>query len=126
MEGAKNKYFKNIAAALVPAALVPVLMECAGVRGDTFCHSVRREERENFVKQAKGLPMRVKGLLGVSKAVVTSGGVALAEVDFKTMRSRKFPNLYLVGDVLDIDRPSGGYSLQLCWTTGFVAGTSAI
>jgi predicted flavoprotein YhiN len=64
-------------------------------------------------------------LLGVDKAIVTSGGVALSEVDFKTMQSRIYPNLYLVGDILDIDRPSGGYSLQLCWTTGFVAGTDS-
>jgi len=67
----------------------------------------------------------VKGLLGTNKAVVTSGGVSLSEIDFKTMRSRKIDNLYVVGDLLDIDRPSGGYSLQLCWTTGFVAGTHA-
>jgi hypothetical protein len=68
--------------------------------------------------------MEVKGLLGANKAIVSSGGVVLDEVDFKTMRSRIFPNLYLVGDILNIDRPSGGYSLQLCWTTGFVAGNS--
>ena len=56
---------------------------------------------------------------------MTSGGVPLKEVDFKTMQSRVIPNLFFVGDVLDIDRPSGGYSLQLCWTTGWVAGKSA-
>jgi hypothetical protein len=64
-------------------------------------------------------------LLGKDKAIITSGGVSLEEVDFKTMRSRLFPNIYFVGDILNIDRPSGGYSLQLCWTTGFVAGTNA-
>ena len=64
-------------------------------------------------------------LLGAGKAIITSGGVVLDEVDFKTMRSRLFPNLYFVGDLLNIDRPSGGYSLQLCWTTGFVAGKAA-
>jgi predicted flavoprotein YhiN len=69
--------------------------------------------------------MHVQKLLGAGKAIITSGGVVLDEVDFKTMRSRLFPNLYLVGDLLNIDRPSGGYSLQLCWTTGFVAGNAA-
>jgi predicted flavoprotein YhiN len=64
--------------------------------------------------------------LGKEKAIVASGGVKLEEVDFKTMQSRLFSNLYLTGDVLDIDRPSGGYSLQLCWTTGWVAGTHAV
>jgi predicted flavoprotein YhiN len=75
-----------------------------------------------LVKILKDIPMQVSGLLGVDKAIVTSGGVSLEEVDWKTMRSRLFDNLYFVGDILDIDRPSGGYSLQLCWTTGRVAG----
>ena len=71
----------------------------------------------------KEIPMHVKGLLGKEKAIVSSGGVLLTEIDMKTMESKVIPNLYLVGDVLNIDRPSGGYSLQLCWTTGFVAGS---
>jgi len=71
------------------------------------------------------MPIEVTGLLGLEKAVITSGGVSLDEIDFKTMRSQKFDNLYIVGDLLNIDRPSGGYSLQLCWTTGFVAGSAA-
>jgi predicted flavoprotein YhiN len=83
---------------------------------------VRTEERVELIKVMKSIPLTVKGLLGKDKAVVSSGGVALTEVDFKTMESRLVPNLYLVGDVLNIDRPSGGYSLQLCWTTGHVAG----
>ena len=82
------------------------------------------ENRKALVKLMKAIPLNVSHLLGADKAVVSSGGVALEEVNFKTMQSRKIPNLYLVGDVLNIDRPSGGYSLQLCWTTGFVAGSS--
>ncbi len=73
----------------------------------------------------KAIPLNVKGLLGADKAVVSSGGVAPEEVNFKTMQSRLVPNLYIIGDVLNIDRPSGGYSLQLCWTTGFVAGSNS-
>lgn len=63
--------------------------------------------------------------MGEEKAIITSGGLDLKEVDFKSMSSIKYPNLFVVGDILNIDRPSGGYSLQLCWTTGFVAGESA-
>jgi predicted flavoprotein YhiN len=77
------------------------------------------------VQLFKDVRIKVGGLLGIDKAIVTSGGVALNEIDFRTMQSRLFPNLYLVGDILDIDRPSGGFSLQLCWTTGSVAGLSA-
>ncbi|MEK7135232.1 MAG: NAD(P)/FAD-dependent oxidoreductase, partial [Patescibacteria group bacterium] len=62
--------------------------------------------------------------LGEDKAITTSGGISLEEVDFKTMQSRLYPNLYVVGDVLNINRSSGGYGLQLCWTTGYVAGNS--
>jgi predicted Rossmann fold flavoprotein len=121
-----NKQFKNILSGLAPAAMAPVLIELSGVRPDTFNHSLTRAEREQFIKLLKNIPMYVAGLLGVNKAVVTSGGVALPEVDFKTMRSRRIHNLFLVGDVLNIDRPSGGYSLQLCWTTGYVAGTNVV
>jgi predicted Rossmann fold flavoprotein len=117
-----NKKIRNVLKHFVPAALVTTVLELAHIDGQTFCHSVRSEERIELTKVMKAIPLHVKGLLGKDKAVVSSGGVALPEVDFKTMESRIIPNLYLVGDVLNIDRPSGGYSLQLCWTTGFVAG----
>lgn len=120
-----NKQFKNLLVSFLPSALIPILINLAKIDPETFGHSVTREERQRFAKLIKNIPMNVKGLLGADKAIVTSGGVALTEVDFRTMKSRKIDNLYFVGDMLDIDRPSGGYSLQLCWTTGFVAGDSA-
>lgn len=119
-----NKKFKNSLGSLVPSSLVPVIVEKSGINPDTFCHSVTREERLNLVKLLKDVRMQATGLLGVEKAIVTSGGVVLTEVDFKTMQSKVVPNLYLVGDILNIDRPSGGYSLQICWTSGYVAGNS--
>ena len=69
--------------------------------------------------------MSVSGFLGVEKAIVTSGGVSLKEIDFKTSQSKLFSNLFLAGDILNFDRPSGGYSLQICWTTGFLAGENS-
>jgi predicted Rossmann fold flavoprotein len=121
-----KKKFKNALSNLVPSAVAPVIIELSGIQGDTACNSITREERLKLVQLLKGVPLHVSGLLGVEKAIITSGGVVLEEVDFKTMRSRLYPNLYLIGDILNIDRPSGGYSLQLCWTTGYVAGTSAV
>ena len=118
-----KKNFKNAIATLVPSAIAPIVVELSGINPETKCNSVTREERVKLIHLLKAIPMNVSKLLGVEKAIVTSGGVALNEVDFKTMRSRIYPNLYLVGDILNIDRPSGGYSLQLCWTTGYVAGT---
>ncbi|MBI2056062.1 MAG: NAD(P)/FAD-dependent oxidoreductase [Candidatus Sungbacteria bacterium] len=120
-----NKKIKNSLKMLIPSAIAPIAMDLSGINPDTFCHSITRRERIRLIETLKNIPMNITGLLGASKAVVTSGGVALTEVDFKTMRSRLFSNLYLIGDILDINRPSGGYSLQLCWTTGFIAGDSA-
>mgnify|MGYP003418473049 FL=1 len=119
-----NKKLKNALSALLPMALVnAVLTECV-IDGETPCHSVSSTDRVKLATILKALPLTVKGLLGANKAVVSAGGVALPEVNFKTMESRLVPGLYVVGDVLNIDRPSGGYSLQLCWSTGFVAGSS--
>ncbi|MEK7150936.1 MAG: NAD(P)/FAD-dependent oxidoreductase, partial [Patescibacteria group bacterium] len=101
----------------------PVL-KFANIDGETPCHSVRSEERKALVSIFKSIPLYVAGLLGEDKAVVSSGGVALNQINFKTMQSRVLPQLFLVGDMLNIDRPSGGYSLQLCWTTGYVAGNN--
>lgn len=124
-EGEKNKQVKNSLDGFIPTLLIPVILKLCKIDPEKPVHSVSRDERLALVRRLKDLSMTVSGLLGADKAVVTSGGVMLEEVDFKYMRSRLYPNLYLVGDVLNIDRPSGGYSLQLCWTTGFVAGTAA-
>jgi len=121
-----NKKFKNSLAGLIPSAIVPMIIKLSSIDPEIQCNSITREARLKLVELLKNIPIHVEKLLGLEKAVVSSGGVELDEVDFKTMSSRLFPNLYLVGDILNIDRPSGGYSLQLCWTTGFVAGTSAV
>jgi predicted Rossmann fold flavoprotein len=131
-----NKKFKNAIvtgksaggknSGLIPSAFVPIILERSGIDGDTQCNSITRLQRLALVKLLKDIHIHPTGLLGADKAIVTSGGVKLEEVDFRTMQSQLIPNLYLVGDVLDIDRPSGGYSLQLCWTTGWVAGDHQI
>lgn len=120
-----NKMIKNVLRVMIPPALAPALLAKLNLDGDTPCHSVRTEDRKALIHILKNIELHPDGLLGAEKAVVSAGGVALEEVDFRTMESRIIPGLYLVGDVLDIDRPSGGYSLQLCWTTGFVAGLHA-
>ncbi|MEI8337677.1 MAG: NAD(P)/FAD-dependent oxidoreductase [bacterium] len=121
-----NMKFKNSLSGLIPSAITPIVVELSKIDPEKKSNSVTREERLNFVKLLKDIPIHVDKLLGADKAIISSGGVDLSEVDFKTMRSRIFSNLYLVGDILNIDRPSGGYSLQICWTTGFVAGTHSV
>lgn len=120
----QNKKIKNCLDGFVTSALVPTILELAEIDSEKFINKISREERLGLAGFLKYLPMTVQGLMGVENAIVTSGGVDLKEIDFKEMKSKFYPNLYLVGDVLDIDRPSGGYSLQLCWTTGYVAGES--
>lgn len=120
-----KKKFKNSLSKLIPSAIAPIVIELSNIDPEINCNSVTREERLRLITTIKGIPLHVDSLLGEDKAIISSGGVTLSEVDFKTMQSKLFPNLYLIGDILNIDRPSGGYSLQLCWTTGFVAGSTA-
>jgi predicted Rossmann fold flavoprotein len=120
-----NKKLQNALAEALPLQLVRELLETLGIDGETPCHSVRKETRTQLLLYLKAVPLSVSGLLGADKAIVSSGGVMLEEVDFRTMESKKIARLYIVGDLLNINRPSGGYSLQLCWSTGYVAGKSA-
>ena len=91
---------------------------------ETKVHSICREQRKSLVRIAKSLPLTITHLMDFDRAVVADGGVVLSEIDMKTMQSKIHSNIYVTGDLLHINRPSGGYSLQLCWTTGFVAGSN--
>jgi predicted Rossmann fold flavoprotein len=120
-----NKKMKNAIRDIITPAFAPTILDFAKLDPEKEVNIVSREERLRLVKILKDMRMTPTGFLGKERAIVASGGVALEEIDFKTMRSRIISNLYLIGDVLDIERPSGGYSLQLCWSTGWVAGTNA-
>jgi predicted Rossmann fold flavoprotein len=120
-----NKLFRNMLGDILLTRVAEVLCEKVQIPLDIECHSVTKEMRRKVVELLLGIELEVLGLQGADKAIVSSGGVQLSEVDTKTMKSKRIENLYIVGDMLHVDRPSGGYSLQLCWTTGFVAGTDA-
>jgi len=123
----KNKALKNVLKDVVPdgttRGILPLLEGKIDVTKKV--HSVTKEERKVLVHLLKALPLTVEGLMGFDRAVIADGGVPLNEIDMRSMQSKKIPNLYLTGDLLHINRPSGGYSLQLCWSTGYVAGTHA-
>lgn len=124
-DGNKNKLLRNALSQLIPGAMVEeLLLLVPKINPDTKVHSVTKEERRMLIDLFKGLPVTISGLMGMSRAVVADGGVSLTEVDMRTMRSKKVSNLLVTGDLLDITRPSGGYSLQLCWTTGYLAGSN--
>lgn len=123
LDAAKNQNAVNALAAALPEGAARRLWPALSpLPAETKAHSVTREARRALARAAKALPLTVTGLLGFDRAVVADGGVPLAAVDTRTFASKKFPNLYLLGDVLDVRRPSGGFSLQLCWTSGAVAG----
>ncbi len=122
----KNKDLKNVFKSAAPAGMTPTLLALVpSIDPDKKVHSITKEERRMLVDLLKGLPLTITGLMGFDRAVVADGGVLLSEVDMKTMRSLKQENVYITGDLLHITRPSGGYSLQLCWTTGYIAGMNA-
>jgi predicted Rossmann fold flavoprotein len=123
----KNKTLKNVIKDFVPEGTHKGIILLLDLHMDTSTkvHSVTKEERKYIVQLLKKLPVTIEGLMGFDRAVVADGGVTLSEIDFKTMRSKKVSNLLVTGDLLHINRPSGGYSLQLCWSTGYVAGNHA-
>jgi hypothetical protein len=118
-----NKTVANALREWLPKSIVEVVLSVYDEHMSlTKVHSLVREKRHALVDRMKQMPLTVTGTKGYDWAVVSDGGIDLKEIDTKAMRSQIHPNLYLVGDVLHVNRPSGGYSLQLCWTTGYVAG----
>jgi predicted Rossmann fold flavoprotein len=125
-EANKNKALKNVIREFYPAGVSEVfLSRVPSLDPDMQVNAVTKEGRRALIDLMKDLRLTITGLMGFDKAVVADGGVPLTEVDMRTMRSLKVSNLFLTGDLLHITRPSGGYSLQLCWTTGYLAGTNA-
>ncbi len=120
----KNKMFKNVLPDCVPEGMSESVMQLVKIDPDKKVHSVSKEERRKLVDILKAMPLTITGLMGYDRAVVADGGILLDEIDMKTMKSKNMPNLSITGDLLDINRPSGGFSLQLCWTTGYVAGSN--
>ncbi len=121
----KNKMLKNILKEVVPDGLVPGLVLLLNdINLDTKVHSIKKEERRKIVDTLKALPINITGLMGFDRAVVADGGVILSEIDTRTMKSKICSNLSVTGDLLHINRPTGGQSLQACWTTAYVAGSN--
>ncbi|MFC1567171.1 NAD(P)/FAD-dependent oxidoreductase [bacterium] len=117
-----NRVFKNSLSKLLPKKLIPVIIEQSHIDPDKKVNSITKDERMRLVELVKHFKVNVTGTIGYEKAVVTSGGIKLSEIDPKTMKSKLIDNLYFTGEVLDIDGPTGGYNLQIAWTTGHAAG----
>ena len=120
-----NQDYSNVLGGLVPRSLIPVLVERTGVPGDTKAHDLRKEQRRALLETLKDFAVPLSGPRPVEEAVITSGGVAVGEVDPKTMESKKAAGLYFAGEVLDVDGYTGGFNLQIAWATGHAAGLAA-
>jgi len=120
-----NRDFGNSLVALLPKDMIPLFLRLSGIDPKKKCHSVTRQERQTLLNLFKALTLHVSGCEGFAKAIITAGGVSLGDIDMRTMRSKKVPNLFFAGEVIDLHAPTGGYNLQECWSTGFLAGTSA-
>ena len=121
----QNKLFKNALGGLFPTRLVPVMIALSGIEQDKPVHEITREERKRFAFLIKHWRMEVTGTRGYEEAVITMGGVDVKEVNPSTMESRLVQGLYFAGEVLDLDALTGGFNLQIAWSTGYIAGENA-
>lgn len=118
----KNRQFKNSLNGLFPAKLIPVMISLSGIQPDKKVNELTREERRGFGRLIKSLPLTVTGTRGFAEAVITRGGVSVKDVNPSTMESKKVEGLYFAGEVLDLDALTGGFNLQIAWSTGHLAG----
>lgn len=121
---AQNRQFKNSISHLFPAKMIPVMLELSGIHPDKKVNEITREERLGFVRLIKHFPVTLDGLRDFNEAIITRGGVKVKEINPSTMESKLVSNLFFCGEVLDLDAVTGGYNLQIAWSTGYLAGIS--
>ena len=120
-----NKAVRNVVSAVYPGKMVPVILERAGIHPDTPVHDITKQQRQALVHSTKHFALTVTSLRGFNEAVITRGGVAVKEIDPSTMGSKLINGLYFAGEVLDVDGYTGGFNLQIAWSTGHAAGEAA-
>ena len=116
-----NKQFKNVIQSLFPAKLLPVMIELSGIGAETKVNAITKEQRADFVSLIKNLKMTITSTRSYNEAVITQGGVSVREINPSTMESKKVKGLYFIGEVLDVDAFTGGYNLQVAWSTAYKA-----
>ncbi len=119
-----NRDFKNALYDLAGHAMIPVLVRLSGIPEDTKVNAITREQRHKLVELFKHFPVSVTGTRPIDEAIITSGGVSLREINPRTMGSKLVPGLYFAGEVLDLDAYTGGFNLQIAWSTGAMAGNA--
>lgn len=117
-----NKQLKNALNDLLPQKLIPLIIEVSGIYPEKTVHQITREERNRLLAAIKSFPLNYKGFRPLDEAIVTSGGIKVQEINPSTMESRIVPGLYFAGEIMDIDALTGGYNLQIAYSTGYLAG----
>ena len=120
-EAGSNKQFKNVIGVLFPSSLTPVMLELGGIPAEKKIHDISREERQHFIDLIKAFPFTITGMGEFKEAIITRGGVSIKEINPGTMESKKISGLYFAGEVLDLDAVTGGYNLQIAWSTAYLA-----
>lgn len=123
-EEQKNKQYKNSLSRLLPAKMIPVIVERSGIDPDKKINEITKEERRRIVQAVKDFRLTLTGLRGYKEAIITQGGISVREINPSTMESKLVKGLYFTGEVLDLDAVTGGYNLQIAWSTGHLAGSS--
>ena len=121
----KNKDFLNALSDLLPQKLIAPLVERSGIDGRKKVNAITKEERKQFLTLLKGLPVAIKGFRPIEEAIITKGGVSLTEIDPRTMASKKTAGLYFAGELVDLDAYTGGFNLQVAFSTAVLAGEAA-
>ncbi|MBQ7926368.1 MAG: NAD(P)/FAD-dependent oxidoreductase [Lachnospiraceae bacterium] len=121
----KNKQFRNSLAGLFPGRLIPVMIDLSGILPEKKVNEITKEERQRFGQLIKNLPLKVIGTRDFAEAIITQGGVSVKDVNPSTMESKKVSGLFFAGEVLDVDAMTGGFNLQIAWSTGYLAGKNA-
>ena len=124
-ENAGEKELKNSLGDLLPQKLIAIVIKLSGISPKKRVREITGAERRRMAELLKGLEMEVSSLLGFGAAIITKGGVSLKEIESKTMKSKIISNLFFAGEIINLDGPTGGYNLQLCWTTGYLAGQNS-
>jgi len=122
---AKNKDFSNALGALLPSKIIPFMIRESGIAPDQKVNAITKEQRYELVRILKGLSLDIKAFRPIKEAIVTSGGIDVKEINPSTMQSKKIGGLYFAGEIIDVDAYTGGYNLQIAFSTGALAGMHA-
>ena len=124
LEKHKNNDFINSLGELLPRKMIPVIVKLSGIDGRTKCNAVTREQRRDLLQLLKHFPVEISGTRPIEEAIITTGGVDVRQVNPRTMESKLVTGLYFAGEILDADGYTGGFNLQIAWSTAFLAGNS--